>query len=96
MRRVVWLVLTTLGFVAALFVFVFPTRTYLAQRATLHQVTAELARLEQEDRALSQQAARLQSPSEIARLARRDYGLVRPGQQAYVILPPPLGRRAAR
>ena len=38
---------------------------------------------------LAQQAQQLNTDSEIERLAREQYNLVRPGEQAYAILPAP-------
>jgi len=75
-------------FVLALFVAVFPTRTWLDQRASLASASRQLNTVERQDQVLSNQVRRLQTESEVERLARRDYGLVMPGEQAYAILPP--------
>ncbi len=72
-----------------LFLAVFPTRTYLAQRDATEDARARLALLDQENAALERRAADLRSDAEIERLARERYNLVRPGEEAFAVLPPP-------
>ncbi len=80
--------------VGVLFVVVFPTRSYLAQRASVHQAQQRLTAIDRENHRLARDARRLTTPAEVERLAREQYGLVRPGEKAYAILPapvPPIG-----
>ena len=77
-------------FVGVLFVAVFPTRSYLAQRASVRDAQARLDEIDRENRRLQREARRLTTPAEIERLARAQYGLVRPGEEAYAILPAPV------
>jgi cell division protein FtsB len=72
-----------------LFLAVFPTRTWLAQQDAMDQARARLALLDEENAALERRAADLQSDAEIERLARERYNLVRPGEEAFAVLPPP-------
>ncbi len=88
-RRTVWPVLVTGLLVAALFVFVFPTRTYLAQRAETQRTQAQLDILDEQNDALSARITALQTDEEIERLAREQFDLVRPGEQAFAVLPAP-------
>jgi cell division protein FtsB len=88
-RRRLWVVLVTLAFVAVLFVAVFPSRTFLAQRASLARVEEQLAVLGEQNRLLEERARLLRDDAEIERLAREQYHLVRPGEEAYVVLPSP-------
>ena len=88
-RRTVWPVLVTGLLVAALFVFVFPTRTYLAQRAETQRTQEQLDILTAQNDALSAQITALQTDEEIERLAREQFDLVRPGEQAFAVLPAP-------
>jgi hypothetical protein len=76
-----------LAFIAVVFLFVLPTRTYLGQRNAINQASSQIATLNKDDQALERQAADLQSPSELSRIARLDYGMVKPGQPATVVLP---------
>ncbi|HSP02976.1 MAG TPA: septum formation initiator family protein [Acidimicrobiales bacterium] len=75
--------------IAALAVYVFPTRTWLDQRAALAETSVELRELEAERSALEQRVAELDSDGQIEEIARSQYGLVRPGEEAYAVLPAP-------
>jgi cell division protein FtsB len=66
----------------------FPGRSLIHQRSTLAGATAQLSQLHQQDAALTQEEKKLSDSSEIARIAREQYQLVSPGQQAFEVLPP--------
>ena len=72
------------GFVVA---FVYPTRTYLRQRTELSAAETRLHVLERETRVLEEDSARLDSDAEIERVAREQYGLIRPGETPFVLVP---------
>jgi cell division protein FtsB len=78
-----------LAFVAVLFAFVYPTQTYLHQRKELNAAERRLQVLEQNTKSLQRDSDRLQSDPEVERRAREDYGLVRPGETPYVLVPSP-------
>jgi len=61
----------------------------MRQHRQISSATAELQALTSENESLQAQASALSQPANIAALARRDYDLVRPGQTAYTVLPPP-------
>jgi hypothetical protein len=69
---------------------VFPTRSFLDQRTATSQTEQRLAVLRQQNKELADQLKALNTPSEIERLAREQYNLVRPGEEAYSVLPAPL------
>ncbi|MCU1346604.1 MAG: hypothetical protein JWL70_2870 [Acidimicrobiia bacterium] len=75
--------------IAALVVFVFPTRRWVDQRSAIAQREQTLATLQNDNAALTARIAALQNGSEVERIAREQYGFVRPGQSAYVVLTPP-------
>jgi cell division protein FtsB len=84
---------------AALFALIvlatsFPAAALLSQRGQLASDAGQLATLRQQDAALTRQVAQLRKPSTIDGLARKEYGLVHPGQKAYTILPPSSGTPA--
>lgn len=81
--------LVSIVVVGVLLVAVFPTRTYLAQRATLSRAAEQLDILQEQNDELDRRARQLRSDEEIERLARERYNLVRPGEEAYAVLPPP-------
>jgi cell division protein FtsB len=67
----------------------FPTRSYLAQRDSTQEAERELDELDRSNAELARRVDRLNDPAEIERIAREEYGLVRPGEQAFAVLPPP-------
>jgi cell division protein FtsB len=86
-RRVFSVVLAAVMLVAALFLFGLPGRTYLNQQRSLNAAEVRLQVLSAENVKLDQRAQQLQTDAEIERLAREQYGLVKPGEEAYAILP---------
>jgi cell division protein FtsB len=75
--------------VAFLVAGVFPTRTYLHQRDAIAAEEDKVAVLSTENQKLAAKVERLHTDAEIERLAREQYNLVRPGEEAYAILPGP-------
>lgn len=82
-----WSLLAVVLGVAAMFVLVFPARAYLAKRGEETKARAELSLIESQNRQLEAEKHRLQSDAEIERLARERFNLVKPGEQAYAIVP---------
>ncbi len=74
---------------AALAVYVFPTRTWLDQRAALDRADAQLSELQAERASLEARIAELDTDAEIEQIARSQFGLVLPGEEAYAVLPAP-------
>jgi cell division protein FtsB len=74
--------------VGLLFAFVYPTRTFLDQRADTNKARTQLELLHTENARLEQETKKLKSDSEIERRGRA-YGLVKPGEQPFVIIPAP-------
>ena len=74
---------------AGLVVFVFPTGTWLDQRAEAKELEESLVQLTAEQAELRDEISRMRTPAEIERIARRDFGLVFPGEEAYALLPAP-------
>jgi cell division protein FtsB len=71
-----------------------PTRQLLAQRARMDQMTTELRRIERTNRRLEAYVTRLIDPDYVEQQARAQLGLVRPGETAYIVMPP--RKRATR
>lgn len=91
-RRVSRLVLPLVGSflaVGALFIGVFPTRAILDQRSQLARAQEQLDEVDAQNEALATRVEALGTDEEIERLAREQYDLVYPGQEAYAILPAP-------
>jgi cell division protein FtsL len=75
--------------VGLLFAFVYPTRTWLDQRNETNKARSQLEVLRGENARLARESKRLSTDAEIERLAREKYGLVKPGERPFVILPAP-------
>ncbi|MDQ1414497.1 MAG: hypothetical protein QOF81_110 [Acidimicrobiaceae bacterium] len=91
--RILGLVVGSIALAAVLFLFVLPSRTYLAQRHSLSAAETRVKVFTDENAKLAATAERLQTDAEIERLAREQYGLVKPGEKAYVIVPPSGGTK---
>lgn len=87
MRRTAWAVVASVILVGVLFVAVFPSRTYLAQQGSIAAAKEKVMVLAAENDRLAGRVQRLNTDGEIERLAREQYNLVRPGEEAYAILP---------
>lgn len=86
-RRAVWPLVTGVIVVGVLFLGVFPTRTWLDQRSERDAVAERLAVLREQNARLERRASQLHTDAEVERLAREQYNLVRPGEEAYALLP---------
>lgn len=86
-RIAVSTVLLGLAVVGFLFAFVYPTSTYLQQRSELGKGEERIARVEAETKRLQEQNELLLTDEEVERLAREQYGLVRPGETPFVLVP---------
>ena len=87
-----WPLLASVVFVGVLFAGVFPTQTFLAQRASNSRAQKQLSVLNEQNTKLQRRATVLGSDAEIERLAREQYNLVKPGEEAYAVLPPPAAK----
>lgn len=87
MRRHPWLVVSLLAVVGVILLGAFPTRAYLEQVNQREQLAERARVLRATNETLAAQAGDLQTDAAIERLARQRYQLVRPGEEAYAILP---------
>jgi cell division protein FtsB len=72
-----------------LFLGVFPTRTYLNQRRSTASAESQLSQLQASNAEMQEHADTLQTDAEIERIAREQYGLAKPGEEVYHVLPAP-------
>lgn len=87
MRRHPWLVVSLLALLGVVVLGAFPVRAYVDQGRQQRQLADQARRLERANQTLVEEAARLQTDEVIEHLARSRYQLVRPGEEAYAILP---------
>jgi cell division protein FtsL len=81
--------LIALGIVAVLFVFVFPTRSYLDQRREVGARQHDVNVLKEQNDKLAAEITQLQTPSEIEKMAREQFHMVFPGEQPFNVSPVP-------
>lgn len=84
-------IITLLLLVALALVFsnVFPFRQILAQEELVEQKEQTLTVLEEENARLTAVADYLQTDQGVEKIARQDFGYVREGEVAYVVVAPP-------
>lgn len=78
------------AFLGVLAIGLFPTQTFLQQRAATAEIEQRLAVLRAQNEAFEARIEALQTDEEIERLAREQYNLAYPGEEAYAVLPAPL------
>ncbi|MCU1427347.1 MAG: hypothetical protein JWL83_1347 [Actinomycetia bacterium] len=81
--------IASLVLVAVLFLFVFPTRSFLAQRHQIASAQQDLNVLRAQNARLEKEAARLNTNAEVERIARQEYHMVLPGETPYAVVPAP-------
>ena len=82
------LVVVLLGALALTVSGILPFRQLISQQHQIERSQAQLTALTDENDALAEDIAMLGTDAEIERLAREQYGLVRPGEVAYVVVTP--------
>jgi cell division protein FtsB len=87
MRLAVKIALGALVLIGAMYLFAFPARTYLAQKQGIAVQERTIAVLKAENAKLAAQRSALQNDATIEQIARQEYGLVKPGQQAFMVVP---------
>ncbi|MHB1391379.1 MAG: FtsB family cell division protein [Thermoleophilia bacterium] len=75
--------------------YVAPVRSYLERARQVEQETAVTSQLRQQHDKLTQERAQLQNNSYVEEVARRDLGLVRAGEQPFVVKELDQGDKAA-
>ena len=64
-----------------------PTRELLAQRSRIAGMSADLRQVQRSNQRLQARVDRLRDPNYVEEQAREQFGLVRPGETAYVVIP---------
>ena len=67
-----------------------PVQNWFDQRDEIARLEAELGEMQASNASLEAEIQLLGTDAEIERIARRDFGLVYPGEEAYAILPQPV------
>jgi cell division protein FtsL len=81
--------LIALAVVTILFLFVFPTRSYIAQRGEVAEKKRDVDVLREQNEKLQAEARQLQMPEAIERMAREQFHMVQEGERVYNVMPGP-------
>ena len=74
---------------------VYPLRQYVSQADRIQRLQDKQRALEAENQRLEQQRARLRDPAYVEQLAKRNFQLVEPGEEAWLVTGTPPTTRAA-
>jgi cell division protein FtsB len=74
---------------------VYPLRQYVSQADRIQRLQAKQRALQAENQRLEQQRARLKDPAYVEQLAKRDFQVVEPGEEAWLITGTPPTTRPA-
>lgn len=83
------IVLILLVALAATLSGILPFRQIIAQGRAVELAEEKLAALEAENERLTESVGLLETPDEVERIARQEFGYVRPGEVAYVVVTVP-------
>jgi cell division protein FtsB len=67
----------------------FPVRTYLNQRSATDRARQQIDVLSRENERLAERADELRDEEAVEEIARRELGLVMPGEESYGVFPAP-------
>jgi cell division protein FtsB len=74
---------------------VYPLRQYVSQADRIQRLQDKQRALQAENQRLEQQRARLRDPAYVKQLAKRDFQLVEPGEEAWLVTGTPPTTRPA-
>jgi cell division protein FtsL len=74
--------------IAILFLTIAPVREFLRQRAEIDDLASELNSVKQQNRELQLETQRLNTDAYIEQQARERLGLIKPGEEPFLLVPP--------
>ena len=84
-RTLIGCVLVLLTVIAIMFIYVYPIRAYYAEKNEQRIEQHKLDILKEANARMRQERANLSKDSEIEKIAREEYHLVKPGEDAYLV-----------
>jgi len=84
-RTIIGCVFVVLAAIATMFIYVYPLQAYYEQKDIEQTEKTKLEKLKDANEELKEQKKGLSSDEEIERIAREDYRLIRPGEEAYIV-----------
>ena len=88
-RRMAWPLVFTAVLALVVALSVYPTRTYFEKKQQVAAAETRLADLTADNDKAQAHVDALRTPEEVERIAREKYGMVKKGEEAYRVLPPP-------
>ncbi|MFM7059878.1 MAG: FtsB family cell division protein [Actinomycetes bacterium] len=73
--------------VLAVVAYFFPVRTYLEQRRRVAVAEQRLRLLDEQTREVRAERRAIEDPDEVIRIARDRFGMVKPGEQPWAVVP---------
>lgn len=71
-----------------------PTQNWLRQRREMSRLGQKISHIEEKNKRLEEEKAALNTLERVEGLAREELGMVKPGEEAYVVIPPPKSSRS--
>lgn len=87
-RRGLGTALAVFILLAVMILAVLPIRSYFEQQNQLTSLQQHISQIDKQQKNLQSKVKKLNTNQEIINLARKDYGLVKKGQQAYAVTNP--------
>ena len=84
-RTIIGCVLVVITVVATMFIYVYPIRSYYTQRHEEKIERHRLSVLKEANSKMKEERRNLSTDDEIERIAREQYHLVKPGEEAYIV-----------
>lgn len=84
-RTLIGCVLVLLTVIAIMFIYVYPIRAYYVQKNDQRIEQHKLDILKEANQKMRKERSNLSTDSEIEKIAREQYHLVKPGEEAYIV-----------
>lgn len=84
-RTMIGCVLVVITIVATMFIYVYPIRGYYTQKSIEQQERDRLEVLKKANEKILKERRDLSTDAEIERIAREQYHLIKPGEEAYIV-----------
>jgi cell division protein FtsB len=84
-KTMIGCVLAIVTVVATMFIYVYPIKGYYEQQRQENIERHRLAVLKEANKKIKEERKNLSSDAEIERIAREQYHLIKPGEEAYIV-----------
>lgn len=84
-RTMIGCVFVVLAVIATMFIYVYPLQAYYQQKDVENKEKSRLELLQEANAKMREERKDLSSDEEIEKIAREQYRLVKPGEEAYIV-----------